>query len=436
MSYEILSGIAGRSMIVHTEGAGTADDPAMLKNLAESIDICGQREAQSPFGETITVSPFGMVNVRFSDGDLTTMQSDGLIKAPVLTGDGAATISGSMLQVSSAATGSASVFSRRFVRYQQGRGWYMRLTAGFTGTGFGYAASHYDQHGFTLKYNNGSLSFLYLKGSVETGETAIPAAVLSKIGVDISKPNIWYMMGAYLGVASPVLMVRHNGRLHYVSKLETEGHISGTHVNNPVFRMGVKAVNGCTVKTGSWDGGVFIGPRESGTYRIPKAWPTQVGLTTGSSQGEVSLAANSRVVLAVFKNTSDLEEARLTSYNFIVTPPANGEGVCSCQIVYNPTLSGTPNYVSGPGCMSVCHTAGVGAQTSAPANITYVSGGTVVITQVVEYVKGGVAALPPTDTDAFGLEAIPGDDPYAIIITNNGTGAVKVHFNCTFANIR
>jgi hypothetical protein len=196
-----------------------------------------------------------------------------------------------------------------------------------------------------------------------------------------------------------------------------------------VWRLGVYAENGGWVKTASWDGGIFCGPGEQFDTE-PRAFPSAI-TSTSNPAGQVSVAAGTSVVLATFKNTSTvLGESLLTSYKFTVIPPAAGGGQVIAQIVANPTLSGTPDYVSN-GVMSICHTAGVGARTAAPVPIT-ISNGSPLITETHDYAKSLSGAPTNVDGSALGLVAYP-DDEFAIVVTNlTGGTTVTVYYSCTW----
>lgn len=399
-------------------------------------DVADQFPLLSPFADMITVSPFQTVSVRFSAG----LRAGEITKAATVTGDGAVAAANSVASASSAATGTAALVSRQFVRYENGRPWYWKMTAAFSGTGLATVGAAYTgQNGFLLMYEGGTLSLAYLRGGVITSRTGISGTVLEQIGVDLSKMNIWYMLGAYLGVANPVLLVKKGGRLHKVATIDLEGVLTGVHMLDPVFNLGIYAANGASVSTGSWDGGVLLGASESpGQMATPKFFPHAAVATTGAISGSVTVNSNTRVVAAVFKNSSTTGESELKNFQFMVTPPTSGAGVVYFQFVYldNPAaqLSGTPNYTVDLGNMEVCHTAGTGAQTSAPALITYVSGGTFLLPVVVDYSKGTPAAIATNLAKDFGLKALPGD-VFALVITNNGNANVTAYFPMGWADL-
>lgn len=411
-------------IITGSSSSGTSVSPILLSDRAGNSGFIGS------FGEQLTGRKLSDISIQFQYNALNT-QFDLNATATAVTGDGVNTATGSYAQASSATTGTATIQSRDFLRYRPGHTGYADFTAYFSGTGTGEAGPHDDNDGFKLKVTNGVASFCYLKGGVETGSVSQSSwngnADLSNIEWD--KLNIFRITFGYLGVANPTLWIKKD-TWQVLTTLKTEGTLTGTHVNNPVFPMRIKATNGATVRAGSWDAGTM--GAESVPGQRPFHFPvTQVINGTAAEQGEALLVSTNVNTVALFRSKTTFQgiankvKTRLLSYAFHVDIPAgNVTGTVIFQIVGNPTLSGAASYSdinTASSVMEYDHTNGTGASVNATL-------GSPIITDIVEYTgsnRGGSTSDVKIDAERIGATGYPGD-VFAIVAKDLDGNGVTV----------
>jgi hypothetical protein len=412
-----------------------------MTNLRQMVisDGAGNTNFIGTFGEQVAGEKFDDISVQFQYDVLNTT-FDLNSSETTTTGDGSNTATGSYAQASSATTGTATIQSRDSIRYRPGHTGFADFTAYFSGTGTGEAGCFDDEDGFKLKVVNDSASFGYIKGGVETGFVSEGSwnGVLSPDDVEWDKLNIFKITFGFLGVANATLWIRKNEWYPLVT-LQTEGQLTGTHVNNPVFPITIKATNGMTVRTGSWNGGT-IGALSRGNTRSFHFPTTTIVNGAAAEQGEMTLSGTNVGTIAIFQSKTTFQsktnkvKGQLLSYDFHVDVPAGTvTGTVIFQIIVNPTLSGTASYTDINTNSSVyeCdHTAGTGASVSA-------SSGTPIVTGKVEYVganKGGVTGNASIDADRLGLVGYR-DDVFAVIAKDTGGNNVTVRISLSWEEL-
>lgn len=394
-------------------------------NLAPTQATTGVSPTIGPFGELLVAEQHDDLAISFQYNFLNT---DYDVQPPVVTGDGVVSVTNRMVTCSSAADGTAYVESKDPIRYLAGHTLYSEFTLRVTGDSGAVECGPVDaQDGFLVRYDidNTQWSFGYRKSGVDYLD---PFTMTTP--VDPAALNVFRVLTGYLGSASGVLQ-RKQGDWRTQATSETEGVLEGTHVDNPVFPVSLKAVNGATGQSGSWSGGTF-GQRNGAGSRA-MAFPNVTLPTTGTaaSQGTVTVAANSTVVLAVFRNKAEYKgvvnkvRARLTAYRFSVNIPASGSGDVFFQIVGVPTLTGTGTYTDISADNSIIeynHTAGTGS------SFTAVTGGTPIIHESYSYAganKGGSGGGGVVNAEEIGAVARPGES-FAVVARNYGAASVDV----------
>lgn len=300
------------------------------------------------FGQAITGQLKSDVSVNFAYG---VVDTDFDVKVPVTTGDGAVTASagsGGFLQASST-TGTANVESRDSLRYSNGRGFFVTNTASFEGSGIGWAGG-FDgdtlHDGFPLKYTGATdtLEFGYLKEGVFTGAVEVDHVAL---GLDLTKLNIWCVIGGFLGVANPTLLVKMD-TWKVAAAIKTEGRINVPHVRLPAFPMAIRAEGDMVVRSGSWHTGT-VGTAESVQDRgfsypsQPFTLPASGDNQGGTPRGRVTLPAVAGEVATVFTiRSKDLFNslpnkirADVVNVSVLVVPNGAGSGVVQTQLLGN-----------------------------------------------------------------------------------------------------
>lgn len=381
-----------------------------------------------PFGELFTAEKQNDVLVQFQY-DYYDEQFD--VDTPVTTGDGSVTVSGSLLNVSSASSGTALISSKDTIRYRPGHSGFIDFTLSASGSGTvragGFDSS--EDNGFVIDITNGAMTFGYIKAGVNKGSAG--AAGFDSVdtnGLDLTKLNIYRIVFGYLGVANASLFVKKDKWLH-LHTVETEGVIDATHVNTPVFPITIKAENGATAKSGSWNGGVIgkdtpIGNRG---FHFPNqllgASPLQ-GTATVLSTGAVKtiVAFKSKTL---FKSKPNNIRAKLVGYSFNVDVPAgSSSGEVIFQLIGVSAYTGTPSWNDIDNTSSVIQYDHVNGTGSA---ITPTSG-RVILQDTITYVglnKGGLTTNGQILADDIGAYAYAGDT-FAIIAKNEGGADVDV----------
>lgn len=276
------------------------------------------------------------------------------VKPPLIVGDGIITADDGYIQASSV-TGSAAVESRDNLRYSNGRGFYSSFTASFEsigeGDGVGYAGATdaINPHdGFPLKYDSATdtLTFGYYKEGTLIGEIVIDHVALD---IDLTKLNIWIVIGGFLGVANPTLLLRKDV-WQLAGVIKTEGRLDGTHLRLPSFPSSIRTEGNMTVKSGSWHAGTVgdagVSQDRGFTY------PHQIfsGITGGDNPGDVprgrlNLGITPGEVHTVFNiHVKDLYNslpnkirADLVNISIMVVPTDTGSGTVQAQMIGNVT---------------------------------------------------------------------------------------------------
>lgn len=411
------------------------------------VDPAGDTNFIGAFGEQIAGSKLDDISVQFQYDQLNT-DFDLNATATAVTGDGAIQSINSYAEASSATTGTATIQSRDSIRYRPGHSGFGDFTASFSGTGTGYAGSHDASDGFALKLVNDNASFGYVKGGVETGSSGAAGfddeatwnGNLDVSTIDWTKLQIFRVTFGYLGVANPTLWIRKD-KWYTLHTVRTESRLTGTHVDNPVFPMRIRAENGMTVRTGSWNGGTIGVDSSVGSRGF--AFPNTVLINgVAAEQGEMTLTGTNVGTIVIFNSKLTFQsktnkvKARLTSYEFIIDIPAgNVLGTVAVQIVGQPTLSGVPTYAdinTNSSIMQYDHTPGTGA------SVNYASGGFPILTNNLNYVgtaKGGTSQVATIDAESIGAFAYAGDT-FAIIAKdlagNNVTVRARLNFEELF----
>lgn len=312
---------------------------------AQAIQFLDNLMMVGHFGQAVTCELDSQVSINWAYRRIDTQFDN---DPAVLSGDGVANADGGLGTVSSASSGEAKLDSRNQLRYSNGRGFFAFFTAMFDGTGEGWAGPHDDRDGFPV-YRNGTtdvLEFSYLKEGVNTSPVDIPFA---NLGIDPAKENIYAVLGGFLGVANPTLLVRKDKWIP-VAIIKTEGVLTGKHVDIPAFPLRIHAKNGMTVKSGSWHAGT-MGNAERAQDRgfsIPKdPFTDGAGVNPITEpQGKVAIPANS-VRTAIVIRAKDLYNGLpnkivtdVIDWKVDVVAGANSSGVIQVQLIGNPTIAG------------------------------------------------------------------------------------------------
>jgi hypothetical protein len=391
------------------------------------VDSAGNENFNGAFGESVAEQRLSDVMVQFQYNYID-QQFD--IATPEIVGDGVASAGNSLATVSSASSGIAHISSRDSIRYRPAHTGYAYFTASFNGTGIGKAGCFDDVNGFIIRVDNGVATFGYLKNGVEKGtDGAAGFDSVDTTGIDLTKLNIFMITFGYLGVANPTLWVKKD-KWRVLHIIKTEGRLTETHVNTPVFPIGTHAEDGMTISTGSWAGGTIGQKSNVGSRGF--AFPNTTAINgTAAEQGSMTMVSTNALVPVLFRSKSTFQgltnhvKARLTGFNFEVDVPAgNVIGAVQFQIVGNPTIVGTPTYAdinTNSSIIEYAHTAGTGS------GIT-ITGGGVIVTKTVDYVgsnKGGSTSDASIDAESLGAFAYSGDT-FAILAKDLGGNAVTV----------
>lgn len=303
------------------------------------------------FGQLVCDKQISNISVNFADGVL---DDDFDVKTPTLSGDGVATAANGYAQASSAASGSSLIESRDSLRYSNGRGFFSVFTASFEGVGVGTAGGFDSNDGFPIRYTGSTdtLEFGYLDSGVFTSPVTVDHAAL---GLDLTKINIWAVIGGFLGVANPTLLVKKD-TWKIAAIIKTEGVLTEPHTRLPAFPIAIKAENGMIVKSASWHGGT-IGTAASVQDR-GFSYPNQIfsGATTGSNpsngpRGQLTLSgttSNTAFILnskILFNGLPNKVRADVVNVRLQVIPNGAGDGIVEAQLVGNASsFAPSPSY--------------------------------------------------------------------------------------------
>lgn len=438
----------GTVLTVKQQSLGVSDPAFMTntdgKNLPTSaIGFADNVAFVDAFGQLVCDKMVSSISANFADGRLDE-QFD--VMPPALTGDGAATAVNGYAQVSSAATGTAIIESRDSIRYSNGRGYYILMTASFEGSGTGYAGG-FDgstfHDGFALRYDGATdvLEFGYFDAGVFTDQIEIDHAGL---GLELSNLNIFAIIGGFLGVANPTLLVKKD-TWKVAGVIKTEGRIDECHVRIPAFPISIRAENDMIVKTGSIHGGT-IGSAEKVQDR-GFSYPNQVFTNTGDA-GNPPTAVRGRLTLsgtdiatAFILRSKDLynglpNKVKTDVINVSLTvEPSADNGVVQAMLVGNPTnISPSAVYsdVSPSSVIEIDDNAG------GQATGLYVSGSSTgdVVGEPINIVYAGSGATRlggegETIVDELSLDGIAGET-LAFLIRDLGGNGVVVDWRITW----
>jgi hypothetical protein len=295
-----------------------------------------------PFGQAITGELNSDISVNFAYG---LVDTDFDVKSPVTVGDGAVTAVDGYIQASST-TGSANVESRDSLRYSNGRGFFVYGTASFEGSGIGWAGGFDGEtlhDGFPLKYDGSTdkLEFGYLDQGAFTSAVEVDHVGL---GLDLTKINIWAVLGGFLGVANPTLLVKMD-TWKVAGVIKTEGRLTGTHVRLPAFPMAIRTEGDMIVKSGSWHAGT-VGDAASVQDR-GFSYPSQPFSNAGGDnelstpRGQLTLSSSGVDTIFtlhskdLFNGLPNKVRADVVNVSVLVVPNGAGDGVVQCQLLGN-----------------------------------------------------------------------------------------------------
>lgn len=410
---------------------------------AQAIQFLDNIMMVDHFGQAITCELDSQVSINWAYRRLD-FQFDN--DPPVLSGDGVANADDGLATVSSASSGEAKLDSRNQLRYSNGRGFFAFFTAMFDGSGEGWAGPHDDRDGFPV-YRNGTtdvLEFSYLKNGVNTSPVDINFA---ELGIDPTKENIYAILGGFLGVANPTLLIRKDKWIP-VAIIKTEGVLTGKHVDIPAFPIRIHAKNGMTVKSGSWHAGIMGNAEKAQdrVFSIPKdpfsdgAGPNPIT----EPQGKVTIPANGvRTAIVIRSKTlyNGLPNKIVTdviNWKVDVVAPSNSFGVVQVQLVGNPTIAGnvwqdvSDSSVIEFDSFDFASNGGGSAGQYDPAT----SGGIPVgILLNIPYASGTANQARPNFTgninvDQFDLDGKAGET-LALVVRNIGSDPVDIYYTLT-----
>lgn len=330
-----------------------------------------------PFAETVAEERTDDISVQFQYPFLNT---DFDLNSPTLVGDGAASVSGGNLKVSST-TGSAYIESKSAVRYRPGHSGFARFTARFVGTGTGQIGPCDKQDGFFIQVSNGNISLGYRNGGSDTLVTPFattnkfqPGGLIDVTEIDFTKMNIFAVDFGYLGVATPVFWIKL-GVWRVLGVIETENMLTAPHIGNPVLPISVSASGDMAITTASWNGGIIgkdtaIGGRYF-PYDMSGTLSNTAVLTLGTFHNKTS-----------YQGIANKVQSKIIRYSFFADAPSSGSGTVEFKLYKNATLDGTANYTDIDADNSVLEF---------DSSATYSSGGRVLLTEWVGYAAGSGA---------------------------------------------
>jgi hypothetical protein len=421
--------VALQAAIENSEGDSI---PSAAVQFLDSIQFVG------PFGQAVVSGLDSGISLNFAYGVLDT-EFD--VKPPTLTGDGAANAAARVAEASSASNGSSLIESRDSIRYSNGRGFFAYWTASFngSGSGVGWAGPHDDDDGFPIRYTvaDGKLSFMYLKGGAPTSVTEID---LASLDIDVTKTNIFAVLGGFLGVANPTLLVKKD-TWKVAAVIKTEGRIDGTHVNTPAFPIRLKAIDGMTIKSGSWHGGTMgtAGNVQDRGFSYPNQ-PFGADNLPGTARGSLTLPAAGAPATAfilhskvLFNSLPNKIKADVVAVNISVRPSV-ANGTVQAQLVGNPVLDGNEIYAD----ISASSVLEIDDRPGLAANGAYVSGGSVIGKPLNVNYSGGGGVNPQiggqateTFVDELQLDGIA-DETLVLLVRDLDSNSVVIDWTMTW----
>lgn len=361
--------------------------------------------AVSHFGELTTARRLAYISETFHHNVLNTVS----LNTASTSGTGSAvTVANELLTVTAGtdATSTASIRTRRAVRYRPGYSCDFYFTAMFT---TGSAASDADQwigplsseNGFAVGLRNNAFALLHRRASSDTiiplASMNIPlttAGNLAGFTLDPSKINLFRVSFGYLGIATPTFWVMDiNDRWVPFHRINTVNVRTTTHLASPNLPIGCEVTkrsgaSAVVCYSGSWYGGM-IGVDRDG-----------IGSRHGAVQsGTVALSSGVTKLLALIKNGTTYGGITNTVEMFVRNLNMATDGTRSVQVrlLLNPSITGSPSYTAYDATNSIL---------SYDLTLTGVSitGGRLVGALNVEKSGGGSIDFPPNEVD---LE--PGD---------------------------
>ena len=326
------------------------------------------------FGEALVATKRDDVNVRFS---YPFYNEDFDLRPAVLTGSATATVSDSLLTLSTAVGETAQAQSREYIRYRNGHTGYADFTAIIGGATGKAEIGGVDDDGWFVGYDNDASSWYVgrRRGGTDfiTTESSFNGNLPSNITLDPTKGNIFRIVFGYLGFADGVILVKVR-KWYVLHVIETENALTTTTIKNPSFPIRAYAEEGATLSTASWGGGTLDGA------------DVEAGARYFTARGSGTLSGTTVLTLGTFRNKSTYKgvtnkvKAKLLRLLYIIDAPATGTGTVEFLIRKNATLAGTPAYTDVDADNSVME-----FDTTA----TYSSGGKLISPEYVLYAAGG-----------------------------------------------
>lgn len=381
------------------------------------ISSAGLEPVIGIFGEQLVGTKYDDINVEFIYPYYNT-EFD--LQPFVSTGDGAVSVTNAELKVSSTTTGTALAKSKDSVRYRAGHTGFAAFTASLKATGDNMAGCFDEVDGFFIRRNAGVMSVGRRRSGTDFEVTIDSWEGDDLTGIDFSKINIYQITFGYLGVASPVFQIKHNGSWKTLHVLNTEGVIDTTTVSNPNFPISVYAANGGEVRTASWNAGVINGDSLTAGSRF---FTLALSKTlSGTDLATIGTFLNK----PTYKTINNKVKIFLLRYQFLIDAPDTGVGTVELKIRKNCTLTGTETLVDVDVDNSVVATDGVR---------TYASGGKDIYIEYLHYASGAGNAAKTAESsqlpaDRLGLYLLPNET--ATITAQNVSGNTNVTVRTVF----
>lgn len=394
-----------------------------------------------PFGQQIVGELVSNVSANWADGKL----MEGFrIKAPVTTGDGSVDASLGLLRAESN-TGTANVETRPSLRYSNGRGFFASWTTAFIGSsgeGWGGPFDADSLHdGFPIRFNKdtGAFDFLYLREGTPTNATSIP---YQQLGIDPSKMNIYMVLGGFLGVANPILLIRKD-KWVVGAVINTEGVMEGTHTRLPAFPIGLRVSGGLEGRIGSCHAGTIGEPGK--VQDIGTVYPNEPFSDPGGDNpvatpsGTFTLSGTNVATAFVIRSKETINslpnkvKADVIQVKIEVKPSTNN-GTLQAQLIGNPNIAYDDNDFDDMSPFSVLD---IDANPGAQATTQYIpgtSGGDVVGEPFdIPYTGSGGRAGSGSGVslvDELSLDGIAGES-LALILRDLDGNNITVHWSIT-----
>ena len=313
------------------------------------VDAAGKRQSVTVFGDSIVTEKFVHIAAQF----FYNINSRAFLSYSVNGGGVISSASMATISSSVATNGSASLFSRDYVRYSPGQECFSFFTSQFTA---GSASSHQqvglfdDEDGMFIwmsgTTSSSSFGVCRRKGSVDSfisqsefNLDKLDGTGNSRFNLNPENINVFKVSFGYLGGA-PMLyeVMNESGSIIPFHRLY-HGNVSKfTNLSNPILPMQAKVFKtaGTTdivLRTASWSGG---------TYQ--HVAPAEVKVFFNSNNSKLSITTET-ALLTLFNSGSFVGKQNkivvyLTSFNFGVQN--GGNKTAKIRFVHNATLGGTP----------------------------------------------------------------------------------------------